>query len=100
MAQAASSQRDFLPDVPLRSEEKLVRTLARLIDGISERTEALSGSMLAIDLADDPLTKARACRDDVFQRMQEVRALVDEAEGIVDARAWPFPGYGELLTTK
>ncbi|MBR1586137.1 MAG: glutamine synthetase III [Clostridia bacterium] len=100
VAQAASSQRDFLPDVPLRSEEKLVRTLARLIDGISERTEALSGSMLAIDLADDPLTKARACRDDVFQRMQEVRALVDEAEGIVDARAWPFPGYGELLTTK
>ena len=39
-------------------------------------------------------------RDVIFQRMQALRSLVDEAEGIVDDRIWPFPGYGDLLVTK
>ena len=44
--------------------------------------------------------KARRCRDAVYTGMLAVRALADEAEGIMDKKAWPFPSYGELLTTK
>ena len=100
LAQAAAGKRVLLPDLPLPCEEKLVKKLSQLIAEIDSKADALNDSLLRIDLADDPLAKARACRDDVFQRMAETRALVDEAEGIVDRNAWPFPGYGELLTTK
>ena len=56
--------------------------------------------MLALDATADPLSQARHCRDRIFLAMQELRCLVDEAEGVVDEKLWPFPGYGVLLTTK
>ena len=36
----------------------------------------------------------------IVTNMEALRTLVDEAEMIVDDRLWPFPGYGQLLTTK
>jgi glutamine synthetase type III len=52
---------------------------------------ALAGQPFsALEETGDPLLKARHCRDQIFRRMQEARALADEAEGLVDRDAWPF----------
>ena len=100
VAQSASARRAFLPDLEMPCEEALVRRLSKLTDGISRRTEKLRLALDALDEGSDALAQARHCRDSIFAAMQALRALVDEAETIVDERLWPFPGYGELLTTK
>ena len=100
LARAAQNQRTFLPDLHLTGEEKLVRRLTELVNGIDREAEGLSQSLTALDDVDGPLDKARWCREEILRRMQAVRALADEAEGLVDRKDWPFPGYGELLTTK
>jgi len=100
ISEAALAKRAFLPDVELPCEEKLVKQLSLLLSGISEKTEALQESVQALDAAWPPLDQARHCRDSIFQAMQALRSLVDEAEMIVEESVWPFPGYGALLTTK
>ena len=100
ISEAALAKRAFLPDVELPCEEKLVKQLSLLLSGISEKTEALQESVQALDAAWPPLDQARYCRDSIFQSMQALRSLVDEAEMIVEESVWPFPGYGALLTTK
>ena len=100
MASAAASKRALAPDLPLRYEETLVRTLAGLTDGISEKYDALQQAMAALDGVSEPLARARHCRDQVLPAMAALRVLADEAETRVDRRCWPFPSYGELLTTR
>ena len=100
VAAAAAAKRALIPDLPLPCEEALVRKLAQLINGISAQAETLDEAVRALEGAGDPLLQARHCRDSIFHHMQALRALVDDAERIVDDKLWPFPGYGELLTTK
>ena len=100
VARAAADKRAFLPDVPLKSEEKLVRKLSTLLDGIDEEKEKLEADLSRMEEGCDTLARARHCRDNIFADMQALRQLVDEAEMIVDRKLWPMPGYGELLTTK
>ncbi len=100
VARAAAEKRALIPDIGTGSEERLVRRLSALIAGLDERIGALADSLTALDAAETPLAKARFCRDTVYAGMLAVRALADEAEGITDKKAWPFPSYGELLTTK
>ena len=100
IASAALSKRSLIPDLPLPCEESLVRKLSRLISGIDEKTALLERAVQALDQFTCPLQKARYCRESVFEGMQALRSLVDDAESIVDDRLWPFPGYGDLLTTK
>ena len=89
-----------MPDLERTAEERLVRRLTALVNGIDGAADALADSLDRLEEAEGPLARARHCRDQIFRCMQEARALADEAEGIVDKDAWPFPGYGELLTTK
>ena len=100
VARSALDQKAFLPALPLKPEEKLVRRLNALLSGIDEKKEALEQSMNALDDSWDHIRRARHCRDQVFENMQALRSLVDDAERIVDRKMWPIPGYGELLTTK
>ncbi len=100
VASAANAQKTLLPDLQLNCEKNLVRKLSELSNAIQEKNEALRQSVDALNPADDPLTQARHCRDGIVKNMEELRALVDEAELIVDDQCWPFPGYGQLLTTK
>ena len=87
-------------DLDLQYEEKLLGRLTALINGIGGKIGELDEAARGLDVAGDSLGKARYCRDVIFARMQELRALADEAETITDKSLWPFPGYGELLTTK
>ena len=100
VACAAVDQRTLLPDLKLPCEEELVRGLSALADGMDEKARALRECLAAAENEEDPLRRARLFREQVLPAMGNVRALADEAEEKVDAAVWPFPGYGELLTTK
>ena len=100
VARDASAKRQLCADLNLSFEQKLVHRLAALIDEIGAKTGELERAVQDYDTTADALAQARYCRDRIFQCMQALRGPVDEAETIVDKRLWPFPGYGELLTTK
>ena len=100
VARDASAKRQFCADLDLSFEQKLVHRLTALIDEIGKKNGELEQAVQGYDAAADALAQARYCRDRIFHCMQALRGPVDEAETIVDKRLWPFPGYGELLTTK
>ncbi|MBE5786722.1 MAG: glutamine synthetase type III [Clostridiales bacterium] len=100
VADSALAKRAFLPDLDLSCEERLVRRLNELLLGISEKARALEDSMNALPRDEKPLIRARHCRDQIFQAMESLRKLADQAEMITEESIWPFPGYGKLLTTK
>ena len=100
VGRSAADRKAFIPTLEMATEEKLVRRLDLLLTGIDEKKDSLEGSLAALDDSWGQLKRARHFRDQVFANMQALRALVDEAEMIVDQKVWPVPGYGELLTTK
>ncbi len=100
VARDGAAARQMRADLDLQYEEKLLGRLTALINGIGGKIGELDEAARGLDAAGDSLGKARYCRDVIFARMQELRALADEAETITDKSLWPFPGYGELLTTK
>ena len=100
VADSAEKQSRLLVGLKPAYETKLVHRLTELINGIGESNEALRDSVAALEKTETPLKQARLCRDRIVRDMDALRALVDEAELIVDGSVWPFPGYGQLLTTK
>jgi len=100
VARDGAAARQLAADLDLDYEQKLLRRLTRLINGMGEKIGALEQAVSGLDQAGDALARARYCRDVIFRQMQALRALADEAETITDKSLWPFPGYGELLTTK
>ena len=100
IARAANEKKAFLPDIDLSCEEKRLRRLTEVLNGISRMNEQLDSLLTQVPQDVEILEKALYYRDRVFALMQEMRTLVDEAETMVDKAIWPFPDYGDLLVTK
>ncbi len=97
VADAALKKKSLGIDACTGYEEKLVGKLSSLTSAIDSRCDALETALYEIKASDDLYRLACGYRDRVFIAMQELRAAVDEAESVTDARAWPFPTYGDLL---
>ena len=97
VADAALKKKSLGIDACTGYEEKLVGKLSSLTSAIDSRCDALETALYEIKAYDDLYRLACGYRDRVFIAMQELRAAVDEAESVTDARAWPFPTYGDLL---
>ena len=39
------------------------------------------------------------CRGEILPEMETLREISDGAELIMDRAAWPYPSYGEILTS-
>ena len=97
VADAALKKKSLGIDACTGYEEKLVGKLSSLTSAIDSRCDALETALYEIKASDDLYRLACGYRDRVFIAMQELRAAIDEAESVTDARAWPFPTYGDLL---
>ena len=100
VARDGAEKRRLIADLDMKQDEKLLRRLTGLIDGMGDKIADLEHAVNGLENAGDALGKARYCREAIFPCMEALRAVADEAETITDHALWPFPGYGELLTTK
>ena len=83
--------------LPTRAEDSLLPKLCADTDALYERIEALKTAITSADHDADALTAARYEHDVVIPAMNEVRAVADELETLVDERDWPFPISADLL---
>jgi glutamine synthetase len=70
--------------------------MVALTDNMDLKLAALSDA-LAEPEAGDALTAALHYHDKVVKAMEELRAVVDEAEPLVPAELWPVPVYADML---
>lgn len=84
---------------PALAQEAFARKIAQLITRASENLDKLEKTLNEALRIEDALERARAFRDQVVPRMDEVRDVCDELERLVPGDLWPLPTYGELLFT-
>ncbi len=100
VARSVGMKKAVRPALDCDFETGLIDRMTRLINGAGAAAEQLSGATDAALAIGDTLSQAKAIRDTVLPAMRALRAVVDEAETIADARTWPTPGYGQLFMTK
>jgi glutamine synthetase len=82
---------------PSTAQEVRARRLAELSSALAAGCEALEKALEKAQLVEEPLARARAYRDTVVPRMDELRTVGDSLERLMDKEAWPFPSYEALL---
>ncbi|AEJ19789.1 glutamine synthetase III [Gracilinema caldarium] len=80
-------------------QEKKAKRIAELLNEINEDTDKLEKVLTEAQETEDAFIQAKAYREKVVSQMGVLRGKVDALEKIVDKKAWPFPGYEELLFT-
>ena len=83
---SASTQLDIVNDIDAKLAELKAATVE--LENITAK---------AAEKEDDPHAWAKYYHDVVFAYFDTVRKPADELEKMVDAEAWPFPTYEELL---
>lgn len=84
---------------PSAAQELRARRLAELAAALAEKTEVLEKALEAAQEIEEPLSCAKAYRESVVPRMDELRLVGDALERLMDKAAWPFPSYEDLLFT-
>ena len=82
-----------------RAETEILSNLCALSDKIWDSTSALTEALAAASEGGVNSASAPAYARKVIPCMDEVRRQVDMAEALTDSREWPYPGYGELLSS-
>ncbi len=96
LARTCINKRTAVSGLTCRYETKLVRRLSDLADEIDGAADTLEQSISDLDRTDKS-GQAMFIRDELLQRMTDLRILCDEAETVTEADYWPFPTYGDLL---
>ena len=76
-----------------------IQKLSDLSASAAIHGRALEKAMEGVKTQKDTLAAARYYCDRVLPAMESLRAVVDEAETRCAARWWPYPSYGEILTS-
>ena len=84
--------------IPTSVEENLIMSLSNKLVCFVNKTSELEDAVIKADeYAGDNLAHAAYFRENVFAKMQELRAVGDSMETETAAEYWPFPTYTDLL---
>ena len=97
VAEGALVKKSLSADINIKTEEELVTKLSLRVASLSKKIDELDSLLLKAKGFSDILESAKFHHDSLFAMMQELRAVADELESMVDESVWPFPNYGELL---
>ena len=97
LARAVGAKRAADEGVPCGYELAALKKLSALNDSIALKLEALENELLAVHHIDDVEKQSFAIRDELLPLMNDLRALVDQAETKTPKSCWPYPSYADLL---
>ena len=97
VSKEANGKLAFAPAASTVYERKVVEKLSSCAEGILARTEELEGLIAGLKGYSDIEAEGCEIRDHLLPKMEELRAIADEAETLTSGKCWPFPTYGDLL---
>lgn len=97
LSQTAAAKKAVDAKIACGYEMDLVRRLSALTDAMADKKEELVQSLADVQKAEDVIQESAMIRDRVLAKMDELRAVCDEAETLTAKSYWPFPTYGDLL---
>ena len=84
-------------DIPAATETELCMRLSELARLIHQRAARLEKTLSQASGMGGYEQGAAYYHDFVLTDMQELRAVVDEAEPLLPSSAWPYPSYAQML---
>ncbi|WP_186834232.1 glutamine synthetase III [Ruminococcus sp. JE7B6] len=98
LTDAALAKKALSAAIPTSVEEDLIMSLSnKLVCFVKKTSELEDAVMNAGSFDGDPLARATFFRENVFAKMQELRAVGDSMETETASEFWPYPSYTELL---
>lgn len=97
LVNTAVAKKSLSDDLACGYEKKMVSKLSVIAEQIDAKISELEKAVMSLKDANGIMEEAAAIRDKVLVKMQELRAVADEAEIITADSYWPFPTYGEIL---
>ena len=96
VAGAINAKRAAMPDIDCGCEERLLRKLTALTSEMMAITERLETAVYK-KVSGTACEVAHYFKDNVFDTMVELRAVVDQLEVITASDCWPYPSYTDML---
>lgn len=85
-------------DADISAQTEILKEVSSLAASLKKRTSELEKTLSEAELQKgDSYKLASYYRNMVFAKMNELRAVADKLETIVDSDLWPMPTYGDLL---
>ena len=98
ITQIALNKKALSDAIPTSYEEGLVTRLSNKLVCFVNTADELEDAVLGADEhKSDILDRAKYFRNEVFAKMQELRAIGDSMETETSSEYWPYPSYSELL---
>ena len=97
LAGSINSVRTAVPEASVAVQVKLLNKISAYLAQAEDAVEVLRKERSAAYAIKDTKEQAEAFREKVVPAMAALRTPIDELEGIVDKKAWPVPGYGDIL---
>ena len=97
LAETVGVKTAAVPGLSCRYEKETVAKLSALTDEIDDAVKTLESAIVKYQGIDDVTKASVFIRDELLQKMAELRVFCDEAETLTAEKYWPFPTYGELL---
>lgn len=98
LTDAALAKKALSAAIPTSVEEDLIMSLSNKLVCFVKKTSELEDAVMNAGSFDcDPLARATFFRENVFAKMQELRAVGDSMETETASEFWPYPSYTELL---
>ncbi len=83
--------------VSCRYETGLIEKLSDIVEKAHDASDALKASLDKYKTISDDTEAAFFIKDDVIEKMAELRKYCDEGETLTAKKYWPFPTYSDLM---
>ncbi len=97
LAETYTAKAAAVPEMAGKHEKALIARLSTLVDEIDGAIDNLESALIRCKTVSDITEAADMIRDEILQKMAELRIFCDEAENLTAEKYWPFPTYDKLL---
>lgn len=97
LAETLAAKKAAVAGLPCKYETAAITKLSELSDEIADATADLDSEIAKFQAIEDVTEAANDIRDVILGKMDDLRAVCDEAETITAKEFWPFPTYSDLL---
>ena len=97
LVEACNAKKALSASIPCDAELAVIEKLSKLLCCFYNKIEVLEEKVNAAKGIKDVAERALFYGEEVFNAMNELRAVGDEMEVSTAADYWPYPSYGELL---